>query len=403
MTGDRRSRARADIVALAREHLDLVTYWRLSSEVIAGALPYYQAPCWFTLDPASLLVTSHFNEGMPVLPPDWIAEEYYGDDVHRLADVAASRRGVSTLHEATGGNPSSSPRWHANMTLGGDQEMIACLRTKGGEVWGALSLYREPGQPMFDDGDLAFVSAVAPHLADGARRALVVGEATDPEGLDAPGLVVVTDDWELESVTPGAHLWLGELPDGDWAAGRLPSSVLAVAGRALRIADRPEEPGEVAVSRVLSRSGRWIVLHGTPLVSSSSRRVAVIVESAHPARIAPLLMSAYGLTDREQEVTRLVLQGSSTADIAGNLVVSAHTVQQHLKSIFEKTGVRSRRDLIGKVFYAHYEPRLRDNERRASAGQPLRGGPLRAAPSASGATGAEAHRGSTGWAPQRPT
>ncbi|HXQ54819.1 MAG TPA: LuxR family transcriptional regulator, partial [Actinomycetes bacterium] len=45
-------------------------------------------------------------------------------------------------------------------------------------------------------------------------------------------------------------------------------------------------------------------------------------------------------------------------------------------SIFDKTGVRSRRDLVGNVFFAHYEPRLRDNERRAIADQPLRGGPL---------------------------
>jgi DNA-binding CsgD family transcriptional regulator len=104
--------------------------------------------------------------------------------------------------------------------------------------------------------------------------------------------------------------------------------------------------------------------------------VAVIVEPAHPARIAPLLMSAHGLTEREQAVTRLVLQGNSTAEIAERLVVSTHTVQQHLKRIFDKTGVRSRRDLVGKVFFAHYEPRLRDNERRATQDQPLRGGPF---------------------------
>ena len=219
-------------------------------------------------------------------------------------------------------------------------------------MWGALGLYREPGQPLFDAQELSLIRAVAPSLAEGARRALLVGEAVDPEGPDAPGLVVLSSGGEVESATPGVERWLQALPDGDRDAGRLPSAVLAVAGRALRTADHPDQPGEVAVARVLSRSGTWVVLHGASLVSGDTRRVAVIVEPAHPARIAPLLMSAYGLTEREQEVTRLVLQGNSTTEIAERLVVSTDTVQQHLKSVFDKTGVRSRRDLVGKVFFA---------------------------------------------------
>ena len=51
-------------------------------------------------------------------------------------------------------------------------------------------------------------------------------------------------------------------------------------------------------------------------------------------------------------------------------------VQQPLESIFEKTGVHSRRDLVGKVLFSFYEPRLRDNESRAEEDEPLRGGPL---------------------------
>jgi DNA-binding CsgD family transcriptional regulator len=376
MTGQVRDRALDRIAELARGCSDLVTFWRESSDALGRAVPHYWTPCWYTLDPASLLVTSHFHEGMLEIPEEWLADEYYGDDVNRLVDVARSERGISTLHEATNGDPSSSPRWHANMELGGDQEMIARLSTSRGEVWGALGLYREPGSPMFDAGELAWVRAAAPHLAEGARRSLLVGQATDPEGPGSPGLVVLTPDWEVESATPGVERWISELPDGDWDAGTLPPSILAVAGRARRTAEGRGGPGEVAVSRVLSRSGTWVVLHGACLVGGGASRVAVIVEPAHPARIAPLLMSVYGLTEREQEVTRLVLHGDSTAEIAERLVISPHTVQQHLKSIFEKTGVRSRRELTGKVFFAHYEPRVRDNERRAADGRPLRGGPL---------------------------
>lgn len=376
MPVDARERAKEHIGDLAVRGHDLVTFWRESTEVLIRTVPHYWTPCWYTLDPASLLVTSHYHEGLEEIPAEWLAYEYYEDDVNKLADVARSARGISTLHEATGGDPASSPRWHQNMTMGGDQELISALRTPAGDVWGALGLYREPGQPMFDRDDIAFLRALAPRLAEGARRALLVGEASDREGPQSPGLVVLSEDWEVESLTPGVERWLSELPDGDWDAGRLPSAVHAVAGRALRAADGERAVAEIAVSRVLSRTGTWVVLHGAALVADGARRVAVIVEPAHPARISPLLMSAYNLTEREQDVTRLVLQGDSTALIARRLVVSPHTVQQHLKRVFEKTGVRSRRDLVGKVFFAHYEPRVRDNERRAVEERPLRGGPF---------------------------
>jgi DNA-binding CsgD family transcriptional regulator len=376
MSAYARERAHDRIAALTREGMDLVTLWREAGEIIGPVIPNYMAPCWYTLDPASLLITSHFNEQMPELPPDALAHEYYEEDVNKLSDVVRSDRGVSTLHEATGGDPTSSPRWQANIQMGGDQEMIAALRTPAGDAWGGLGLYREPGQSMFDSDDIEFVRAIGPPLAEAARRALLLGEATDPEGPHAPGLLVLSSDWEVESATPGVEAWVSELPEGDWDAGRLPSAVLAVAGRALRSAEGRDSPGEVALARVLTRSGTWVVLHGATLVSEGAQRVAVIIEPAHPARIAPLLMAAYGLTEREQDVTRLVLQGESTTGIAERLVVSAHTVQQHLKSIFEKTGVRSRRDLVGKVFFSWYEPRLRDNEERVPEDKPLRGGPL---------------------------
>jgi DNA-binding CsgD family transcriptional regulator len=371
-------RALARIVELAGQGHDLVTFWRASSEVLTRAVPNYLTPCFFTLDPASLLVTSHYQDGLPEIPHDWLAEEYYGDDVNKMVDVARSAPGVATLHEATGGRPELSNRYLTGMQpYGAEQELILALRTRSGEVWGCLGLYREPGAPMFGADEIAFLCEASPHLAEGARRGLLIGEATDPDrrAPDAPGLVVLGERWDVESLTPGVERWLEELPGGEAGAGRLPPSVLAVAGQARRSASDADAVSEVATARVLSRSGRWVVLHGAAMAFGEARRVAVIVEPAHPARIAPLLMSAYELTDREQDVTRLVLQGDSTVQIAERLVVSPSTVQEHLKSVFEKTGVRSRRDLVGKVFFAHYEPRVRDNERRVVAGKPVRGGP----------------------------
>jgi DNA-binding CsgD family transcriptional regulator len=353
---------------------DVVTMWRDVAEIIGPLVPNRMGPCCFTLDPASLLMTSHFNPAMYYeLPEEMLRDEYLLEDVHDMASVARSPTGISTLHEAAGGDPSGSPRWQANMTMNGDQELLLALRTADGVTWGCLGLYREPGEAHFDADAKRFLLAMAPLLAEGVRRALLIGEARDPDTPEAPGLLVLDQRLELDSATPGTERWLAELPDrGD---GRLPAAVLGVAGQALRSSQGTDRPGEIALARVLGSSGTWLVLHGAALVSGGARRVAVIVEPGHPARIQPLLMAAYALTEREQEVTRLVLQGESTSGIAERLVISPHTVQEHLKGVFEKTGVRSRRDLVGKVFFNHYEPRLRDNERRVLDGRPLRGGP----------------------------
>lgn len=270
-----KERALERVADLAVRGLDLVEFWREVNEAITPAIPHFRDPCWFAVDPASLLVTSHYEPALPELPREWLAHEYYEDDVLKMADVARSARGVSTLREATGGDHSRSKNWRLFVEpYGGDQQLLGALRTGTGEAWGIVGIYRERGQPEFSHEEIQLIRSLSPYLAEGARRGLLIGEAREPDGPEPPGLVVLGDNWEVESLTPGVERWFAELPDGDPDRGDLPSAVLAVAARALRTAERAETPGEIAFARVLSREGRWIVLHGAPLVSNARRRVA---------------------------------------------------------------------------------------------------------------------------------
>lgn len=85
-------------------------------------------------------------------------------------------------------------------------------------------------------------------------------------------------------------------------------------------------------------------------------RVVVIVDVADPAEVAPIIVEAYDLTGREQQITRLIARGIGTADIAKRLFLSPHTVRDHVKVIFSKVGVSSRGELVAKLYTEFYEP-----------------------------------------------
>jgi DNA-binding CsgD family transcriptional regulator len=369
-----KERAVERIAALSRRGLDVAAFWRECDEVIAPIVPVLLRPCWFTVDPASLIVTSHYDAAMR-LPPEYLTHEYANDDVMNLSRLLRSPSGTATVHAATGGDPGRSEGWRQFVQpFGGDQQLAVALRTRTGAASGVVTVYRAPGAPMFTTEDAAFMKALSADLAVGAQRGLLVGEAAE-EGPNAPVLIVLDERWQIQSMTPGAESMLRVLPGGEaWRErGALPAVVLSVAGRTVAAPDASDELGS---ARVRTRDGRWVTVHGAPLISGIERRTAIIIERAGADRISPLLMETYGLTDREKEVTRLVLRGESTAEIAAALFLSPHTVQQHLKSVFEKTGVHTRRELVGRVFQNHYEPRVRDNDARAASGRPVIGTPV---------------------------
>ena len=313
-----------------------------------------------TVDPATLLFTGSMTEEIPEFAtPAFLANEFLQDDVTKFVALAQATRPVQSLYAATRGEPTLSPRYREILApIGFGDELRAALRI-GGVTWGVLCLHRDLTGSGFTAAEAAFLERIVPHLAVGLRTGLLIEEANTGSTADAPGLVVLADDLSIAAVTAPAEEWLAEV--SDWPRrSEPPQAVLAVAARLLALelprADAPTLPPR---ARVQTRSGRWLVLHAARLSSAAgSGQIAVILEPAAPAEVAPLVLQAYGLTEREVQVAQLVLQGLATSEIADRLAISALTVQQHLKAVFDKTGTRSRREFVAQLFAQHYLPRM---------------------------------------------
>jgi DNA-binding CsgD family transcriptional regulator len=161
---------------------------------------------------------------------------------------------------------------------------------------------------------------------------------------------MLSEDLEVVAVTVEAEQLLSAIPLGQSTRLPLPVAVYAVAV-ALRDtrkdATTPEAPPS---ARIRAADGRWLNVHASRLHSTSGEeRIVVVIEPVEAPASVPLLLSAYGLSPREADVATLVLRGASTRAIVETLHISGHTVQDHLKAVFTKTGVHSRRELIGRL------------------------------------------------------
>jgi DNA-binding CsgD family transcriptional regulator len=357
MDWQRRRRAKQAIISRCHSGLDARTLLVETSRCMAQVVPWDQA-CWHTVDPATLLFTSAFAEHLGAGEPRLPVHEYEIDDVIKWAWLARRPWPVGLLRQATHGHPEASPRFRELLGPRGIGEELRASFVAEGRCWGCFGIFRDRGRPEFTEDEAAFVAEVDQAIAAGLRRALLLDAvAAAGPAADGPGLLLFDRHGELvEANRVGAEL-LAQFPDDHAPAGQpVPHTVLAVAVRARHAAAGGDQ--EPARSRARTLDGRWMVLHGTLLGDGADAHTAVIIEPARPAELAELIVLAYGLTRRERAVTRLVIQGQSTGEIARTLHLSPFTVQDHLKVVFDKVGVRSRRQLVATVFRDHYWPQV---------------------------------------------
>jgi DNA-binding CsgD family transcriptional regulator len=340
-----RDRCRERIERLSESSLDCES---LQQQAIAELQPVigFDRWCWPFCDPESLVPlsgTALHDYGPRVGRA--LELEYSGGDVATMGALARRASPVGSLSAETKGDLARSPRWDEVLRpVGiGDEAIVACRDALG--CWGWVKAYRDHSDRAFAEGDLELLAQVGPSLGSALRRRL---GAEDPESSAAPGspgVVVLDRDLRAVSWTAGAREWIDALPlAGLWAMwGILPAVVYPVAALA-----RSGDASGTAHALERASDGRWVRIEAAQLEGQADAQIAVTLRAATTTETFDLLCRAYALSRRERDVVAALLAGLDTRAIGARLCISPHTVKDHLKSVFRKTGTHSRREILAR-------------------------------------------------------
>jgi DNA-binding CsgD family transcriptional regulator len=343
------ARARETILRICRGEVDTRT---LRLEVL-GAIRRatgFDAYAWLLTDPETSVGSSPLAD-VPCLPqlPQLIRLKYL-TSVNRWTGLPSA---VASLHEATGGALSQSLMWRELLCRYGVTDIASSVYRDRFGCWGFLDLWRT-GAPPFSAADIEFLGHIAGPVTTALRHGLARTfiPATGDQMPGGPVVLLLSPELVVRAQTPQTQRYLRVLvPPEPEDQAPVPAGAYNVAAQLLAAEAGVDDSPPTA--RVHLADGRWLTLRAARMEDAGQapedRDVAVSIEPSTAGDRVSVFARACGLSPRETELLHHLAGGAGTRDVARLMFVSENTVQDHLKSIFDKSAARSRRALLARA------------------------------------------------------
>lgn len=332
--------SRDELLAAARTDLTGMQACDAVARAINRVAPY-DAGALMTTDPETHLPAGGVVSGFEpsACAPFW-DNELLDPDFNKFNDLAKRVEPLATLVDATDGEIERSPRYQKLYAGFGATDELRIAFMAGATCLAIGAFVRCGGS--YSTTEISDVRNLLVPAVEVLRRALMVSECRVDHG---PVVILLDEHHGVVSQSEGAEQVLDDLRisvDGD-----VPGTILVAASSA-----RTSRSSARLTTRLRGHSGRWVRLHVAPMEGPVSL-VAVTIDRATPSDLMPILLDSYGYTPREADIVLALCRGLATKEIATELGISAHTVRDHLKVVFTKTGVNTRGELVARLFTDH--------------------------------------------------
>jgi DNA-binding CsgD family transcriptional regulator len=259
---------------------------------------------------------------------------------------------VALLREGTEGRREQGRPWRDVLERAGIVDVASVVFRDRFGCWGFLDLWRAAPAGPFTRADADFLGTIAPTVTEGLRRCQAATFAARPAAIGhrAPLVLLLSPELAIRAQTPQTHEYLRQLLPTPAGRSPIPAAAYNVAAQLVAIEEGIDDHPPTA--RVHLDHGVWITLRAARIGGGGPDLpgdIAVTIEHASPAERLDVFGRALALSARESELLTVLADGADTRQAGSRMHLSQHTVQDHLKSIFDKTGTRSRRELLARV------------------------------------------------------